>query len=134
MDNHINPGLLLGSVDLIGLVVGFVYIQKQLEELRIKIGEDSPASENLKNIKINSEVFDQNFKSFAERLKLHEMVLTSFGDRIAQLEKKISESTTTNNTNSTNTANNNSSTTVNNSSSVFLHILSNVLNVGATLA
>jgi hypothetical protein len=91
MEHLKDPGVLLASLDLLGLAAGFVYIQRQIDDLKSKIGEDSAASESLKNIQINADVFDQTFKSFAERLKLHEMVLTSFGERIAQIEKKISE-------------------------------------------
>src|SRR5579871_3895019 len=114
MDNLKDPGVALGSLGLIAIGLEWVYIQRQIDELHRKIGDepkDCGVGKDIEDIKATTSVFDRNFKSLIERINLHEMVFRSFEKRIVQLESlaNINTSNNNNSSNNDNSSNNSSS-------------------------
>lgn len=90
METLKHPGTILGAVDLVALVVGFVHFQKKFNDLKSDIDNLNTEDDDLKN-KINKKI-DENLKSIENMGKSLKIVYGNTASnykKIDQLDRRI---------------------------------------------
>lgn len=95
MDSFKEPGVILAGVDLLAITCSWVYIQRQIEDLKKQIkslpSEDKTTSEDadsrFEEIGKHIDNLDKGVRYLVKLNKHHETVISSFDERLRKLEK-----------------------------------------------
>jgi hypothetical protein len=97
MDNFANPGVILGTIDLAGILATWVYLQKEVQKLNkqiLKCREEcslkSDCKETGENVQRIMEEFEKKLNNIIAAVNANRAMINNLNDRLMIVEKNSS--------------------------------------------
>lgn len=94
MDNLTNPGVILGTVDLAGILVTWVYLQKEVQKLNKQIQRckeecslKSECKETVDSVQKIMEEFERKLNNIVGAINANRAMINNLNDRLVAVEK-----------------------------------------------